>query len=77
MDSLFSVCSTEMCKIDIYNYYKNQEVLLSTRLSDIRMPSLQDFNELIRNCRWEKMVVDGVNGYKIKGRNGNHIFLPL
>ena len=49
---LFSVCSTEICKIDIYNYYKNQEVLFSTRLSDIRMPSLQDFNELIRNCRW-------------------------
>lgn len=76
-NSLFSVCSTEMCKIDIYNYYKNQEILLSTRLSDIRMPSLQDFNELIRNCRWEKMVVDGVNGYKIIGRNGNHIFLPI
>ncbi len=74
---LFSVCSTEMCKIDIYNYYKNQEVLFSTRLSDIRMPSLQDFNELIRNCRWKKMTVDGVNGYKITGKNGNHIFLPI
>lgn len=76
-NSLFSVCSTEMCKIDIYNYYKNQEVLLSSRFSDIRMPSLQDFNELIRNCRWEKTVVDGVNGYKIIGKNGNHIILPI
>lgn len=73
----FSVCSTEMCKIDIYNYYKNQKVLLSSRSSDIRMPSLQDFNELIRNCRWEKTVVDEVNGYKITGKNGNHIFLPI
>ena len=76
-NSLFSVCSTEMCKIDIFNYYKNQKVLLSSRFPDIRMPSLQDFTELIRYCRWEKTVVDGINGYKITGKNGNHIFLPI
>ena len=76
-NSLFSVCSTEMCKIDIYNYYKNQKVLLSSRFSDIRMPSLQDFTELIRNCRWERTAVDGINGYKVIGKNGNHIFLPI
>lgn len=76
-NSLFSVCSTTMCKIDIYNYYKNQKVLLSARFSDIRMPSLQDFTELISNCRWEKTIVDGINGYKVIGKNGNHIFLPI
>ena len=76
-NSLFSVCSTETCIIDIYNYYKNQKVLLNSRFSDIRMPSLQDFAELIRNCRWEKAIVDGINGYKVIGRNGNHIFLPI
>lgn len=75
--SLFSVFSSEICKIDVYNYYKRQKVLLSTRISDIRMPSLQDFTELIRNCRWERTVVDGINGFKVIGKNGNHIFLPI
>lgn len=79
-NSFISVWSTEKCKIDIFNYYKNQEVLLSSYFSDmseIRMPSLKDFTELINDCLWEKAVVDGINGYKVTGRNGNHIFLPI
>lgn len=76
-NSLFTVCSTEICKIDIFNYYKNQEVLLSSRFSDIRMPSIQDFKDLIRNCQWEQTAIDGINGYKVIGKNGNHIFLPI
>ncbi len=39
-----------------------------------RMPSKEDFDELIENCEWEwdKKAV----GYYVKGKNGNSIFLP-
>lgn len=76
-NSLFSICSTEKCKIDISGYYNKQDVILGSCSPDIRMPSLQDFTELIRNCQWERSVIDGVNGYKVIGKNGNHIFLPI
>lgn len=76
-NSLFSICSTEKCKIDISGYYNKQDVILGSCSPDIRMPSLQDFTELIRSCRWEKSVIDGVNGYNVIGKNGNRIFLPI
>ena len=39
-----------------------------------RTPSKEDFDELIENCVWEW---DNKNeGYVVKGKNGNSIFLP-
>ena len=45
-NSNFSVWSSEKCKIDIFNYYKNQEVLLSSFFSDLSLPSSLPFGEL-------------------------------
>lgn len=39
-------------------------------------PSVNDFNELIDNCNWYWTSHNGHNGYEVKGRNGNSIFLP-
>ncbi|MBQ3596067.1 MAG: hypothetical protein II981_11755 [Bacteroidales bacterium] len=41
-----------------------------------RMPTEQEMNELVDNCEWEWTQVNGVNGSKIIGPNGNFIFLP-
>lgn len=41
-----------------------------------RMPTLDEIKELINNCSWEWTEVNGVNGYKVTGSNGNSIFLP-
>lgn len=41
-----------------------------------RLPSQQEQVELIRNCTWRRATVNGVNGMRITGRNGNSIFLP-
>lgn len=41
-----------------------------------RMPTVDDFDELISNCTWELTTVNEVNGYSVKGNNGNSIFLP-
>ena len=44
--------------------------------SDWRMPTEGEMKELINNCNWEWSQVNGVNGYKVMGKNGNSIFLP-
>lgn len=41
-----------------------------------RMPTLDEMDELIYECIWEWTSVNGVNGYKVTGPNGNSIFLP-
>ena len=41
-----------------------------------RMPTIADFRELMNKCTWTFTTVNGVNGYRVKGRNGNSIFLP-
>lgn len=40
------------------------------------LPSADDFRELFTNCTKEWTSVDGVNGYRFTGPNGNSIFLP-
>ena len=41
-----------------------------------RIPSYEEFEELSSKCMWTWTSVNGVNGYKITGRNDNSIFLP-
>jgi hypothetical protein len=45
---------------------------------DWRMPTVDEYDELIDNCKWEWTNKDGVNGYKVTSKkNGNSIFLPI
>ncbi len=41
-----------------------------------RMPTEDEVEELITSCTWTWTMVNGVNGYEVKGSNGNSIFLP-
>ena len=41
-----------------------------------RMPTKYECQELIDKCKWEWVTINGVNGYKVTGTNGNSIFLP-
>lgn len=41
-----------------------------------RMPTLDEIKELCNKCFWEWTTVNGVNGQKVTGPNGNSIFLP-
>lgn len=41
-----------------------------------RMPTDEEMQELIGKCTWTWTTQNGVNGYKVKGPNGNSIFLP-
>ena len=41
-----------------------------------RLPNQTDWQELYNQCTWEWTTVNGHNGYKVSGRNGNSLFLP-
>ena len=41
-----------------------------------RMPTYSELKELGSNCTWEWTTLNGVNGRKVTGPNGNSIFLP-
>lgn len=43
---------------------------------DWRMPTAEDFIELIGQCTWTRATLNGVKGRKVTGPNGNSIFLP-
>ncbi len=40
------------------------------------IPTKDDFQELIDNCEWTWTEKNGMNGFNVKGRNGNTMFLP-
>ncbi len=41
------------------------------------LPTAEQWNELKNKCTWTETTVTGVKGYKVKGSNGNTIFLPF
>lgn len=41
-----------------------------------RVPTHHELIELKNNCTWTWETMNGVNGYKVTGTNGNWIFLP-
>ena len=41
-----------------------------------RMPTIEEFEELVYECEWSWITQNGVNGCKVVGTNGNSIFLP-
>lgn len=43
---------------------------------DWRIPTVAEFEELVSNCTWTREKLNGVDGYKVTGPNGNSIFLP-
>ena len=42
-----------------------------------RMPTKEEFDELCDNCTFELQTLNGEIGYKVIGKNGNFIFLPM
>ena len=41
-----------------------------------RMPTKEEFEELVEECEWKWMKKKGVNGMRVTGPNGKNIFLP-
>ena len=41
-----------------------------------RMPTNEEWQELLNNCTWTWTTKNGILGYEVKSANGNYIFLP-
>ena len=41
-----------------------------------RIPTYDEIKDLINKCAWRWTTINGINGYRIIGSNGNSIFLP-
>lgn len=44
---------------------------------DWRLPQKYEFDELLSQCEWNWTSINGISGYKVTGKNGNSIFLPV
>ena len=74
---------TKYCTYSYYGYVDNKTVL--DPKDDVahvkwggswRMPTFEEQKELLHECSWEWTELNGVNGYRVTGPNGNSIFLP-
>lgn len=78
---------TKYCNIEEYGLDGFTDTLESLEDSDDaaiaewggnwRMPGKAEWKELVDNCTWKKVNHEGLNGYEVKGSNGNSIFLPF
>ena len=41
-----------------------------------RLPTKEEYKELIQKCKWQRTTQNGKKGYKVTGPNGNSIFMP-
>lgn len=41
-----------------------------------RLPTTEEWMELRNNCKWEADIIDNTPGFRVKGPNGNSIFIP-
>ena len=63
--------------IDSKNVLLPSKDVASVKLGrDWRMPTREEADELIKKCKWEWGLKNGVKGYKVTGPNGGFIFLP-
>jgi len=45
--------------------------------NELCMPTAEQAQELFTKCTWKKTKLNGVNGWEVKGPNGNSIFIPI
>ena len=55
---------------DFYTYDKARQKFAG------KLPTKEQWEQLKNKCTWKWTTLNGVNGYKVTGPNGNSIFLP-
>ena len=58
------------------NLTKEYDVASTTWGDSWRMPTDDEFQELISSCKWNFAAMNGINGYLVTGPNNKNIFLP-
>ena len=74
---------TKYCTSSSYGTVDNKTVLdLEDDVAHVkwgggwRMPTTSEQRELLNKCTWQWTTLNGVNGYRVTGPNGNSIFVP-
>ena len=77
-DSMTKYCTDESyCAVDYKTTLDPEDDVARVKWGgDWRMPTADEQYELIEKCSFEWGTLNGVNGYKVTGPNGNSIFLP-
>ena len=64
-------------KYDVYNILELEDDVVYKRMGGAwHIPSPAEINELKDECEWTWTSINNVNGYEVKGPNGNTIFMP-
>ena len=69
-------CTTHEQNIADFSGNTKYDVAAANWGGNWRMPTVEEFQELLVSCTWEWCVQGGVNGHRATGPNGNKIFLP-
>lgn len=56
---------------------ENEENLANLKAQGYIIPTEAHFIELLTECDWTQTTLEGVEGYKVTGKNGNSIFIPI
>lgn len=56
--------------------YEGRDAATAKWGSTWRLPSAQEYQELIDYCQWKWTSINGIEGYLVTGSSGNSIFLP-
>ncbi len=77
-DTIFKYClDSEMGVVDKKTVLEPQDDAAKVNWGgEWRMPTYREMQELVDNCTWESTTINGINGYKVTGKNSNSIFLP-
>ena len=80
-EKLTKYCSESACGNNGYTdtlttLERSDDAAIANWGSDWRTPTPQQFQELKDYCTWTWATRNGKNGYEVKGKNGNSIFLP-
>lgn len=60
-----------------YDFYTNQDFSLAdTWGANWRVPTYEEWNELVNNCTITSTIVNGKKIHIVEGKNGNKIYLP-
>ncbi len=69
-------CTTHEQNIADFSGNTKYDVAAADWGGNWRIPTVEEFHELLVSCTWEWCVQGGVNGHRATGPNGNKIFLP-
>ena len=75
-DSVSSTSYAKNIDVDVTNATPKYDMARKAWGEPWRMPTGKEVQELIDSCEWQWANLNGMNGYKVTGPNGNSIFIP-